>query len=386
MNVGESYNPKGLFTGIFIPETMAKIPNEMLCSGAKLCFGRLCWHVNENGECFPSRETLASEIGVSESSVRDYLKQLEDQGFIRRIRNGPHVNDYEFSWTDVLEASIKRKDRQRAVYQKNLQTDSGLSKDRQRAVEPNLIDIREELREEINTPPTPSEENSCTRSDFLRLWNGTRGLKHLGVGDRAKVIEIYNPIPAPQSDVATALGNFSQWLPIATVRTRPVEIFLRDPLSWLTYRTVEKPEQLNVTGMMDVPIESAIQRDYPAEWNRLVPAAAMEWHPSLSPMAALQKCADNEVFRERFDEVCAISQKIHEARGADASWLTLPWVLKEKRGEGFGWWKVLTSLKGMAEKSGPKTKFEQNLEYTHQAMQVIDQQQTRLRAERTRTR
>ncbi len=177
MQSGESYNPKGLFTGVFIPESMARLPHSVLSAGAKLLFGRLCWHVSDKGECFPSRVTLAEEIGVSEFSARDYLKELEDQSFIRRVRNGPHTNDYEFTWNDVLEGSLRKKDRQYSV-------DQGAKKDRHSAVDqPEKIDtplsedrhsavgaykvVRESLREvEANPLPLPEKTFTETRSDL----------------------------------------------------------------------------------------------------------------------------------------------------------------------------------------------------------------------------
>ena len=161
MKVGDSYNPKGLFTGIFIPESMVRLPNNILSLGAKVCFGRLCWHINDREECFPDRAVLAAEIGVSVSSVRDYLKELEERGFIKRVRTGPNANDYDFSWHECLESSIKRtrKDGQPSVHQKNLQMDTPLREDGQPSVKKssayNLKEI-EVLEGEEEIPPTPS--------------------------------------------------------------------------------------------------------------------------------------------------------------------------------------------------------------------------------------
>ena len=46
--------------------------------------------------CFPSRETLANDMGVSVRYISDLLKVLEEQGFIRRTRRGwNRSNTYE---------------------------------------------------------------------------------------------------------------------------------------------------------------------------------------------------------------------------------------------------------------------------------------------------
>ncbi len=43
---------------------------------------------SENGECWPSQATIARETELSERAVRKYLRQLEDDGFIKRKRRG----------------------------------------------------------------------------------------------------------------------------------------------------------------------------------------------------------------------------------------------------------------------------------------------------------
>lgn len=106
MKVGEQYNPWKLFTGIFIPESIVRLSHEILSPGAKLLFGRLCWHAGKNGECFPSHVTLAEEIGVAERTIRDYLKELEDGGFVIRIRAG-NYHMYGFIWHQSLEDSLR---------------------------------------------------------------------------------------------------------------------------------------------------------------------------------------------------------------------------------------------------------------------------------------
>jgi len=45
----------------------------------------LCFHMNNTtGECFPSEETIAKEMGISRNSVRKYVKQLEELKIIKR--------------------------------------------------------------------------------------------------------------------------------------------------------------------------------------------------------------------------------------------------------------------------------------------------------------
>ena len=113
MQIGERYNPRGIFTGVYIPESLVK--HKDISPGAKLAFGRLCWHVGEDGRCFPFQETLAEALGCSVRSVQSYLKELEDAGFIERIREG-NSHEYGFCWHDLLEQSLKTKHTQDSAY------------------------------------------------------------------------------------------------------------------------------------------------------------------------------------------------------------------------------------------------------------------------------
>ena len=106
MQVGELYNPKGVFAGVWIPDSLVRCPD--LSLGAKVAFGRLCWHIGENGQVFPSQPTLAEEIGVSLRSVEEYLRELELFGLIKKQRAG-RITYYHFPWHSLLEESLKIK-------------------------------------------------------------------------------------------------------------------------------------------------------------------------------------------------------------------------------------------------------------------------------------
>ena len=68
-------------------ERHARIPDTVLyCKvmsvGARLLYGMLQRHNGAKG-CFPSQAILAEELGSGERSVRRYLDELEDAGFVR---------------------------------------------------------------------------------------------------------------------------------------------------------------------------------------------------------------------------------------------------------------------------------------------------------------
>jgi hypothetical protein len=61
---GEPFNPYRMFTGLFIPEALARCPS--ISAGAKLAWGRLARYAGEDGHCYPTVKTLGSEIGVGD--------------------------------------------------------------------------------------------------------------------------------------------------------------------------------------------------------------------------------------------------------------------------------------------------------------------------------
>ena len=81
LEVGQPFNPFGLFTGIFVPDALVR--STAISAGAKLAYGRLARYAGQDGKCYPAVHTLASEIGVSERQTQNYLTELEAQKLIR---------------------------------------------------------------------------------------------------------------------------------------------------------------------------------------------------------------------------------------------------------------------------------------------------------------
>lgn len=63
------------------------IPNQTALKGldpkAQCLFMWLCFHANQDGECFPSRKLLAEETGLSLPSVKRSIKLLENVGLVQ---------------------------------------------------------------------------------------------------------------------------------------------------------------------------------------------------------------------------------------------------------------------------------------------------------------
>lgn len=88
-------NPWMRFYGAFIP-------NWLLCRtevshGAKLCYARLAQFAGRDGRCFPMQPTLAGELGITERTARDYIRELEEFGLVESVRTGlGRENRYHF--------------------------------------------------------------------------------------------------------------------------------------------------------------------------------------------------------------------------------------------------------------------------------------------------
>jgi hypothetical protein len=79
-------NPYKLFVGSFIPNWLLR--RTEISPGAKLCYARLCQYAGPQGECFPSQQAIASELGISERQIRNYLAELSEFNLIRLHKAG----------------------------------------------------------------------------------------------------------------------------------------------------------------------------------------------------------------------------------------------------------------------------------------------------------
>jgi hypothetical protein len=114
LDVGQPFNPFGLFNGIFIPEALIK--SSIISAGAKITYGRLARYAGQNGVCFPSVPTLAAEIGMSTRQTQRYLSELEAKQLLRRVPrhsdDGQQSNIFEFLWHEVFQQSATRMTRE----------------------------------------------------------------------------------------------------------------------------------------------------------------------------------------------------------------------------------------------------------------------------------
>ena len=59
-----------------------------LSIGARVTYAVLLMYAWQDEACFAGQEKMSKDIGVSDRQVRDYLKELQDHGYIRIKRQG----------------------------------------------------------------------------------------------------------------------------------------------------------------------------------------------------------------------------------------------------------------------------------------------------------
>ena len=191
--VGDVFNPYSLFNGAFIPEALCRLAS--VPPGAKICYGRLVRYGGEDGKCHPSVPTIAAEIGVSDRQCRTYLRQLEEQRFVRRASRGKgHSNRYEFLWHSVFQDEQPRKD-------------TSVLGRKDTSANPGRILPPEESQEEERTVeqkldcslPVSDRKEKCPDwfEDFWRAYPSTKGSKKSAFAKAKKALR-------SESDIAEA--------------------------------------------------------------------------------------------------------------------------------------------------------------------------------------
>ena len=91
------HNPKIHAPALYIPIWLIQVPVKKLSHGAKILYGRLSQWSNERGDVFRTVYDLSLELGMCESSVEKFLKELKDNNLIGIFHpQAGGINHYEF--------------------------------------------------------------------------------------------------------------------------------------------------------------------------------------------------------------------------------------------------------------------------------------------------
>lgn len=91
------HNPKSFAPAVYIPCWLIQVSIKLVSHGAKMVYGRLSQWANANGTVFRSVFQLAQELGCSERSIEEYIKELKNSGLIGTYHpQAGGVNHFEF--------------------------------------------------------------------------------------------------------------------------------------------------------------------------------------------------------------------------------------------------------------------------------------------------
>lgn len=64
------------------------LENAKLSLGAKMCYALLLRYAWQAGSCFPGQDSMAAALGISRRSIITFLKELEESGYVEKVRRG----------------------------------------------------------------------------------------------------------------------------------------------------------------------------------------------------------------------------------------------------------------------------------------------------------
>jgi len=100
---------KKIFSGLPTYETVADIANELGLSGTmRLILYNFRWRMHkDNLEAWPSQETMAKIVGVSERSIRENIRKLCDLNLIRKRRCKSNRYSFIYPWRISVQPEVQ---------------------------------------------------------------------------------------------------------------------------------------------------------------------------------------------------------------------------------------------------------------------------------------
>jgi len=363
--VGDVFNPYRMFAGNFVPDAISKYRS--LPPGAKLVYARLCRYKGDHGDAYPSAPTLADEVGLSERQIWHYVNHLIDQKFISVTKREGQSSVYNFLWHPCFEGDTgegRKKVAQTSLVEPvrltappptsavNCTTTSAVNCTtpvRLTAPKENHLN---ESPEENQTPPTPS--SICSAEDkadeISRMRARARGGHRLKEDEKEVLIRwLREHEPDHPAEAFASFLEDDYWR--EKKPAYPITGFIRQ------FDRYSAPVPQNGNGHAPIG-QAAIEAGGGAathaeaepaapelplpcqEWNRVVTAGEPvdEWTKRDAPLWAALVDPD---FITALPDVLALCQKIHQAQGDEASWLTFRWLLRVKNGQD-NWYKLKT--------------------------------------------
>lgn len=378
MTVGETFDPRGIFRGIYIPDSIAALPCSRVSMGAKVCYAKLCYW-SEDGVADVNAEHIASGIGVTDRQVRDYIRELVGFGLVRKIQNGGRQSNwYEFLWTEDLEKSLRRGaspaalDRNTSSARNDCSdrnTSSALDRNTSSGQDSvlNLKDLEVSL--EVTTPHSDNPPpEAVTFEEFLKAWRWRGRFPAPNSKDRRIAEEKWRKVTISDPDLERAMRSYRA-SSFGSEKKYPVLPFASNPKAWLpdnddapapaphprtTVAVVPAPPA-PIGVRITVPLGKGGLPEPVLTWNRTTGDSLTANLLTPEDLKALDGAWQDAEFRDNFP---FISEKAAAIRNASQEnlWLTFMWLFTVKKGSrNPGWFKILrTEYDFLAHKNKPK--------------------------------
>ena len=344
MQVGDTYNPKGLFQGLFVPRAIARLPRERLSPGAKMMFSALTWHTTEAGVCEVLAKTLGEDLGVSERQAREYIFQLEREGFVRQVQQGPSVASYEFCWNDVLESCVK-KDRKKTAGQEKRPEENPVLTGRKLPVtlsNKEVIRIQPEELSVVSLSDLDLEDpiesfvvNVARRERRLRVRLGRK--QDAPLVERLQNSEARMGRESFRRNLVAFYRSSDQWL---RENEWPLNRFLKSPEEYTPVvegpgevSTVNTPPKVVFPHPPTADAPSVVSVPSPVDlitaWNCGVPSGppVEVWKPDKQAKEAYREAIGDPQFIAGLPKILERVEAAHKADPVKASYVTFRWVL-----------------------------------------------------------
>lgn len=321
-----------------------------------LFFSQLLYWSGKGKWFYKSYVEWDAEIGLSAKQVRRITKELCDEGIVETAvtqEEGAPTTHYRVCREHFGDWIVSKKSSVRLCPEGTI--DCALREDSNVPSGHNHPYVALESVHEsktLDSPIVPNPSQTTLTEDSIR-WVGQRfrtAGRKLGTADRRVMVEWLGELQHSEEEVEVALGQFfldSYW----REKNFPPDAFRKQFEKYLdsgTRPTSEVPQQLQ-THPVSESKPSLPARDFPTEWNSVVYLAPVVWDTARSLVSSLKKCAKDPVFCERFSEVCVLALKCHANRPGEVGWLSFEWIIKQKPGEAFGWWRLLNDMRWMSE-------------------------------------
>ena len=167
MKIGQTFNPRGMFKGLFMPEALNA--DKRLTTADKLCWAAIFKHLGDNPRAWPGIRTIAKETGLSQKQVTRSMKKLDELGYIEksvptgtdRLRH--KTTRYALLWHKTFEEAMIR----HVPSDGDLMSPPAATSDHPRRgpdVTSNVIDSEERETEKESTPCNPPQGDGVDHS------------------------------------------------------------------------------------------------------------------------------------------------------------------------------------------------------------------------------